>query len=64
MHVFLIVLLQSMNPGKATFSRPYDSTQGFSAKGQMILFLIIIAFGLYIGFRVWINLRNERMNKK
>jgi len=32
--------------------------------GQLILLLIIIAFGLYIGFRVWRSLKNERKLKK
>jgi len=53
-----------MNPGKGTFGKPYHSTQGFTAKGQLILLLIIIAFGLYIGFMVWRSLRNERRNNK
>jgi hypothetical protein len=53
-----------MNPGKGTFGRPYDSTQGFTPKGQMLLFLIIIVFGLYVGLRVWWSLRKEKMNKK
>lgn len=60
----LNILLQSMNPGKGTFGKPYDSTQGFTAKGLLFLLLIIIAFGLYVGFKVWKSLRNERMNKK
>jgi len=60
----LSILLQNMNPGKGTFGRPYDSTQGFTAKGQMILFLIIIVFGLYVGLRVWWSLRKEKINKK
>ncbi len=32
MNSFLIILLQNMNLGKGTFGRPYDSTQGFSAR--------------------------------
>lgn len=57
---FLNILLQDMNPSRGIFGKPYDSTQGISAKGKIILFLIIIAFGLYIGFRVWRSLKNEK----
>jgi hypothetical protein len=64
MNGLLSILLQNMNPGKGTFALPYDSTQGFTAKGQIILLLIIIIFGLYVGFRVWWSLRKEKMNKK
>lgn len=64
MFELLNILLQNMNPGKGTFGRPFESTQGISAKGQMIFLLIIIAFGFYVGFRVWRSLRNERINKK
>jgi hypothetical protein len=60
----LILLLQDMNPGKGFFARPYESTQGISGNGVVIFFLIIIAFGLYIGFRVWKSLRDEKMNRK
>lgn len=60
----LNILLQSFNPGKGTFARPYDSTLGFTPKGQLILFLIIVLFGLYIGIRVWKRLRDEKMNRK
>jgi predicted negative regulator of RcsB-dependent stress response len=53
-----------LNPSKSTFGKPFDSTQGFTAKEQLVLSLIILAFGFYIGFKVWRGLRNERMNKK
>ena len=61
---FLNIFLQNMNPGKSTFARPYDSTQGFTAKGQIIFFLIIVVFGLYVGVRVWWSLRKDKMNRK
>ncbi len=60
----LNIFLQNTNPGKGTFGRPYDSTQGFTPKGQLLLFLIIIVSGLYIGISVWWSLRKENRNNK
>ena len=31
------IILTDFNPGKGTFGRPYDSTQGFTTKEQLIL---------------------------
>ncbi len=60
----LNLILQTQKPGKGTFGVPYDSTQGYTPKGQMILGLILITFGLYVGFKVWRSWRNEMVNKK
>jgi len=60
----LNILLQNTNPSKGTFGRPYDSTQGFSPKGQLLLFLIIAIFGLYVGISVWWSLRKEKRDNK
>lgn len=54
-----MTLLSIVLQGKGTFARPFNSTQGFSAKGQLILFLLIIAVGLFIGFKVWRSLKKE-----
>lgn len=54
------MLLQNLNPSKSFYARPYDSTEGFSVEGKIILFLLIIGFGLYIVFRVWWSLRKEK----
>lgn len=56
---FLNVILQNLNPSRSTFGRPYNSTSGFSEKGQLILFLIIIITGFYIGLKVWKSLKNK-----
>jgi len=60
MLISLNILLQTHNPGKGTFGVPYDSTLGFTPKGQMILGLLLIVFGLYVAFRVWRSLRNTK----
>jgi hypothetical protein len=64
--LFLNILLQKMNRGMVGASniRFYDSTQGFSDKAQLIITLIIIAIGLYVGLRVWISLKKDKMNRK
>ncbi len=60
MSLFYSVLIQTLNPGKGDFGRPYDSLNGISAKGKLIFYLIILAFGFYIGIKVWLNLRKEK----
>jgi len=64
MNELLFIFLQDMNPSKGAFGLPYDSTQGFSVKGQLIFLLMIIAFILYVGLKVWRSLRNETKNRK
>lgn len=64
MFILLNLMLQNLNPRKQDFSRPYDSTVGLSGKEQMILLFVIFAFGLYLGFRVWRSLRNDKKNEK
>jgi len=59
----LSILLLNLNPSKGTLGRPYDSTSGLSEKGQMIFFLVIVVFGLYVGLRVWWSLRKEKKKR-
>jgi hypothetical protein len=60
----LSILLQTLNPGVSTFGRPYDSTQGISLEVQVVLFVMILLFGVYVGIRVWWSLRKDKKNKK
>ncbi len=46
------IVLQGLNPGKATFGTPYNSTQGFSYDTALFLFIITLAAGFYIAIRV------------
>jgi len=50
--VLVLTILQSLNPGKETFGKPYHSTSGIPLKVQFIILGFIILFGLYIYFRV------------
>lgn len=54
------IFLHDMNPGKGAFSTPYDSTQGFTAKEQLILLSIITLLSLYVGFRTWWGVRKNK----
>jgi hypothetical protein len=54
------IILTDFNPGKGTFGRPYDSTQGFTTKEQLILLFIIIVFGLYVVLRTWWGVRKNK----
>lgn len=59
----LINILLQYNPSKNTFAKPYDSTQGISPKGQMILFLGVLIFTFYVGIKVWWSLRKDKRKK-
>jgi len=52
---FLIAIILDINPnpGRGTFGRPYDSTQGFSSNEILTISLVSLVFALYIGLRVW-----------
>jgi hypothetical protein len=64
MQMLTTLIYIAFNQGKGTFGKPYDSTQGISSKGQIIIFLILIVIGLYVTIRVRKSLRNEEKNKK
>lgn len=63
MELFLLTI-QDLNPGKATFGKPYSSTQGIPPKAQLVLLLICIVFFCYIIFKVRKSLKFEIGNKK
>jgi len=64
MSKILSILTQTFNPGKGYYGLPYNSNQGFSNKGQLIVFLIILTTGLYITLRVWWSLRKDKKRMK
>ena len=57
--IVLNILLQD-----PIFETPYHSTQGVPVNVQLIVILFFILFGLYVGYRVWKSMKNEKRNKK
>lgn len=55
-----IVLLTSLNPSKSEFARPYSSTSGISNKIGVIVSCLFLIFILYVTFKVWRSLRNDK----
>lgn len=59
-----IILDINPNPTRATYARPYDSSQGMSSNFILIILSGFLIFALYIGYRVWKSLRDEKQRKK
>lgn len=47
------LILQTFNPSKGSFGKPYDSTQGFTGGEQVGLSVIILGIGAYVSYKVW-----------
>lgn len=59
----MIHILLQMNPGNGFFGKPYDSTQGFTEKGKIVVFAICLVFLLYLGLRVWWSIRKMKIRE-
>ncbi len=57
------ILLQTLNPDKATFGMAHQSTQGFTPMEKLVFLVISSSIILYIIIRVWWSLRKEKNNK-
>jgi hypothetical protein len=55
---FLLAI--NLNPGKGTFARPFDSTQGIPSKAALFIFIGGVLLILYIIIRVWLSLKNGK----
>ena len=49
---------------RTIFGKPYHSTQGVPSNVQLYVYAMVVIFGLYVGYRVWRRLENEKRNKK
>lgn len=54
-----ITFLLLNNPSRSHYAVPYDSTEGFTYKEQLIILCIILMFALYIGIRVRKNMKGR-----
>jgi hypothetical protein len=61
--MYLLILLQSLNPSKSELSKPYDSTQGIPSGVMMVVYSLVALFILYTIFRVRKMLRDEQEGK-
>ena len=56
---YLNLLLQ-----RSIFGKPYVSTKGIPSNVQLYVYVVVVVFGLYVGYRVWRTLENEKIRNR
>ncbi|MDD4969727.1 MAG: hypothetical protein PHT07_09910 [Paludibacter sp.] len=63
--LYIFLLLDSnLYPSKATFGMPHNITQDVPDDISVFVLSAFVIFAIYVGIRVWLSLRKDKLNNK